>query len=232
MGTWNRARPIVEFLQNNGIEYQPSFRANQINEDVAFEMHMLGLTHVSIGMESGSERILKLIQKDITRDDQIRCAQALSSHSIWPMYYWVFNFPTETKEEIYQTLDLADEIAKIHKGRLTQAFYPYRATPGTTLWDMVDQSKLPKNMHEWSNFDVGYTSDEFSRAIYTTGGLTFHGSKGDKTDRNFPGWSRVLIYPFEVSARLRWKYRFFDHYDLERQQVDRLLGWASGRKNV
>jgi anaerobic magnesium-protoporphyrin IX monomethyl ester cyclase len=229
-GTWVRAREIVRFLQDNGITYHPSFRANQINDDVAQEMHMLGLTHVSIGMESGNERVLKLIQKDITLEDQIRTAESFARHNIWPMYYFVFNFPTETRDEIYQTLDLADRLMKIHKGKATEVFFAYRATPGTSLWDMVDQSTLPKNMHEWSNFDIGYTNDEFASAVYTIGGLAHHRSKGDKTDKNFPGLSRALIYPFEVSASYRWKHRIFGNYAWERTQVDKLLKWASSRK--
>ncbi len=227
IGKWSRAREIIHFLWSNGIEYRPSIRAHQIDDTVAREMRDMGIKHISVGMETASERMLKLTQKDITREDQVRCAEALSKYGIWPLYYWITGFPTETPREINETLDQADLLYRIHQGRLTQNFYAYTALPGSSLFDMVDKETLPTTMESWSNYSLNQTLDVRASNLYHIGGLNFHRGRGDKTDRNFPGWRRAFIAPFEFLAVLRWRLRFFTYFRLERWLIDKVLRWAS-----
>ena len=229
IGKWSRAREIIRFLWDNGIEYRPSIRAHQIDDDVAREMAELGIKHISVGMETASDRMLKLTQKDITREDQVRCAEALSKHGIWPLYYWITGFPTEMPKEINETLDQADLLYRIHQGKLTQNFFAYTALPGSPLFDLVDEKTLPQSMAEWSNYSINKTLDERASNLYHIGGLHFHRRPGDKTDRNFPGWRRLLIWPFEALATFRWKHRWFTNYTFEMRMIEALLKWASLR---
>lgn len=228
IGVWNRAREIIRFLHDNGIQYRPSIRAHQIKEEVAREMADLGIEHLSIGMETASTRMLKLTQKDITTDDQVRCAEALSKFDIWPLYYWIVGFPTETRAELNETLDQADRLAHIHHGKLTQNFYAYTALPGSPMFDLVDKANLPHTMEGWSNYSLNQTHDQTASNIYHIGGLHYHRGKGEKTDRNFPGLRRMLVAPFEWSAGLRWKHRWFGHY-FEKRPLEALLQYASAR---
>lgn len=229
IGKWPRAKSIIKFLWVNQIEYRPSIRAHQINDDVAREMAEMGIRHISVGMETASKRMLELTQKDITIEDQIRCAESLSKHGIWPLYYWITGFPTETPEEINETLDAADRIYQIHEGRLTQNFYAYTALPGSPLFDLVDATTLPQTMADWSNYSLNQTLDERASNLYHIGGLHFHRGSGDKTERNFPGAKRFLIAPFENLASWRWKHRAFRHFGAEKWAIEKLLRWASRR---
>ena len=223
IGKWDRAKEVISFLSSNNITYKPSIRAHQINDEVAKEMSELGIKTVSIGMETGSQRMLELTQKDITLEQQIQCAKSLAKYNIHPLYYWIVGFPTETSEEINATLDQMDRLAKIHKNKLTQNIYAYTALPGTPLFDLVDQSLLPKTMEEWSNYTLNHTHNALANTLYHIGGLHFHRGKGDKTDRNFPGLNRLKILPFELLIELRWKFRYFSHFDFERKMIEYLL---------
>jgi len=229
IGRWPRAREIIRYLRDLGIEYRPSIRAHQVTDEVAREMADMGIKHISIGMETASKRMLELTEKDITRDDQVRCAQALANHGIWPLYYWITGFPTETPEEINETLDQADRLNRIHDGRLTQNFYAYVALPGSPLFELVDPDSLPQTMAEWSNYSLNQTLDVRASNLYHIGGLHFHRGRGDKTERNFPGWRRAFIWPLEALASWRWRKRFFTHFRLEKWLIERLLKWASSR---
>lgn len=229
IGKWPRAREIIKFLWDNGIEYRPSIRAHQIDDEVAREMAEMGIKHISVGMETASHRMLELTAKDITTADQDRCAEALAKHGIWPLYYWITGFPTETPAEINETLDQADRLFRIHRGRLTQNFYAYTALPGSPLFDMVDPAGLPQTMEAWSHYSLNQTLDVRASNLYHIAGLTFHGGPGDKTDRNFPGARRFLIAPFEHLARWRWKHRQFTHFELEKRGIEYLLKGASRR---
>lgn len=229
IGKWERAREIVRFLWANGIEYRPSIRAHQINDEVAREMADMGIKHISVGMETASLRMLELTQKDILPHHQIQCAEALARHGIWPLYYWINGFPTETPEEINETLNQADRLNRIHAGRLTQNFYAYVALPGSPMFDLVDKGTLPRTMAEWSGYSLNQTLDIRASNIYHIGGLHFHRGKGDKTDRNFPGWRRLLIWPLEALASFRWRRRWFTGFTLEKRAIEFLLRWASLR---
>jgi len=229
IGKWPRAHEIIKFLWDNGIEYRPSIRAHQINDEVAREMAELGIKHISVGMETPSARMLKLTEKDITIEDQITCAEALAKHGIWPLYYWISGFPTETPAEINETLDQADRLYAIHHGKLTQNFYAYTALPGSPLFELVDKDLLPKTMEQWSHYSLNQTLDERASNLYHIAGLNFHRGKGDKTDRNFPGARSFLIAPFEIAASWRWKHRQFTHFDLEKRGIEYLLRGASRR---
>ena len=227
IGKWSRAKEIIEFLWDNDIQYRPSMRAHQITDEVAYEMASMGIKNISVGMETGNERLLELTQKDITRDDQIGCAEALAKYGIHPLYYWIVGFPTETKAEIDETLDQADRMQSIHKGKVTQNFYAYTALPGTPLFELVDQSKLPQTMEGWSEYSLHQTTNKLASNLYHIGGLHFHKGDGDKTDRNFPGWRRAFIAPFEWLISLRWRLRWFSGFGVEKRAIEKLLEWAA-----
>ena len=227
-GKMKRILEIVKFLWDNGIEYRPSIRAHQIDDEAAKMMAEMGIKHISIGMETGSERMLKLTEKDIKKKHQVKCAEALAKNGIWPLYYWITGFPTETTEEVNETLDQAELLHNIHKkygGNCTQNFYAYTALPGSPLYEHVDKSNLPQTMEEWSDYSLHQTYDKRASNLYHIGGLRFHMGKGDKTDRNFPGIKRLIIAPFEISAWLRWKFRWFGFY-WEKKPLEWLLSWA------
>ena len=231
-GKMNRIIEIVKFLWDTGVEYRPSIRAHQIKDEDASLMAEMGIKHISIGMETGSERMLKLMEKDITKEEQIECAEALANHGIWPLYYWITGFPTETTAEVNETLEQAQLLHEIHKkvgGSCTQNFYAYTALPGSPLYDYVDKSELPTTMEEWSNYSLHQTYDKRASNLYHIGGLRFHMGKGDKTDRNFPGLKRLLILPFELMFMVRWKLKFFDFF-IEKKPLEWLLSWAGSNQ--
>jgi radical SAM superfamily enzyme YgiQ (UPF0313 family) len=232
IGRANRAFPIIRFLYENGIEYRPSMRAHHIDDEVARQLKALGVKHISVGMETASLRMLKLSEKDILPEHQLVCAESLAKHGIHPLFYWILKMPTETPAETNESLDQMDRIAAIFKKYgtpLTQNAYCFVPLPGSPLFDLVDKNTLPKSMREWSDFSLNQTKDEFANAAYWVAGLHFHKARGDKTDRNFPGLSRLLIMPFEWMASLRWKLRWFTCYRFEKWAIEWLLKWASLR---
>jgi anaerobic magnesium-protoporphyrin IX monomethyl ester cyclase len=229
IGRWPRAREIIRFLFDNQIEYRPSIRAHQIDDEVAREMASMGIQHLSVGMETASLRMLKLTEKDILPWHQIRCAEALAAHGIWPLYYWITGFPTETAEETNETLDQADRLYAIHQGKVTQNFYAYTALPGSPLYDLVDPATLPKTMAGWADYSLNQTTNEIASNLYHIAGLHFHRGSGDKTDRNFPGTLRELIRPYEDECSRRWKARDFTNFDASKAAIEALLRDASRR---
>lgn len=64
-----------------------------------------GLRMVFWGFESGSRRIMELINKGVDFDDRTRILKDASDAGIWNFAYMFFGFPTETYEEAIETMD-------------------------------------------------------------------------------------------------------------------------------
>ena len=66
---------------------------------------------VGLGVESGSDRILNKVCKRRTNiDDVIRAYDLLSEYDVRSSAYFMIGFPTETREEIFKTIDLCRRI--------------------------------------------------------------------------------------------------------------------------
>lgn len=68
-------------------------------------LHRAGLNLVLWGYESGSSRIMKMINKGIDLRQRHNILRAAAKAGIWNFAYIFFGFPTETEEEAMQTID-------------------------------------------------------------------------------------------------------------------------------
>ena len=88
-------------------------RSETINEETLGILKLFGAPFFQVGMgvESGSERILNEICKRKTDiNDVIRGYDLLNTHNIRSNAYFMIGFPTETREEIFKTIELCKRI--------------------------------------------------------------------------------------------------------------------------
>ena len=126
--------------------------------DFLKKLYSHGFREFYVGCESGSDRILKLIKKDITVDQILKANRILKDSGIRPIYSFIAGFPGETREDIRKTLNLMMKLIRENpSASLTQlkVFTPF---PGTELFNtcLKHGLKPPKTFEEWSNF--GYSS--------------------------------------------------------------------------
>lgn len=96
-----------------------------------------GLREVALGVESGSERMLALIDKRITPDMTRTVVRRLTEHGINVKGYFILGFPTETVSEVDTTVRLVHdlwELADPLPGRFRTSVFEYRPYPGTPDW--------------------------------------------------------------------------------------------------
>jgi len=109
---------------------------NYVDEEVLSWMRRAGCTQISYGVESGSERIRHLLNKNI-RTDQIQKAFSLTTrYGILSRAYFIYGCPGETWGTIQETIDLIHDIKP-----LSTIFYILDIFPGTALYaDFVKRS--------------------------------------------------------------------------------------------
>ena len=96
-----------------------------------------GLREVALGIESGSERVLSYIDKRIT-PDMIRSVVArLTDRGIRVKGYFILGFPTETRAELTDTVQLVHDLWDLtdHRpGAFRASVFEFRPYPGTPEW--------------------------------------------------------------------------------------------------
>ncbi|SER20315.1 B12-binding domain-containing radical SAM protein [Actinokineospora terrae] len=96
-----------------------------------------GLREVALGIESGSDRVLTMIDKRVTPDSARSVVRRLTERGIDVKGYFILGFPTETSAEIDTTVRLVHDLWDLTDplpGRFRASVFEYRPYPGTLDW--------------------------------------------------------------------------------------------------
>lgn len=118
---------------------------NYVDEEVLSWMRRAGCTQISYGVESGSPKIRRLLNKH-TRTEQIQKAFSLTTrYGILSRAYFIYGCPGENWDTIQETIDLIHAIKP-----LGVIFYILDIFPGTALYaDFVKRSGVTDDI--WLN---------------------------------------------------------------------------------
>jgi len=127
-------KKIVE--KNLRISWAAISHVNYVDQELLSWMRRAGCTQISYGVESGSPRIRRLLNKNI-RTERIRTAFSMTTrYGILPRAYFIYGCPGENWDTIQETIDLIHEIRP-----LGAIFYILDIFPGTALYeDFVKRS--------------------------------------------------------------------------------------------
>jgi radical SAM superfamily enzyme YgiQ (UPF0313 family) len=100
-------------------------------------MAEVGCKGYFIGFESGSDRVLKFIRKGTTREINMQAARICRRHGIKIWANYMLGLPTETKEEVMDTISMLKEIDPDY---YSPAFYTPH--PGSDLYDYCIEHEL------------------------------------------------------------------------------------------
>lgn len=110
---------------------------------------------LQFGVESGSERMLRFIDKKIVKKDIIKFNQKMSQFDINLRYNFIVGFPTETENELQQTLELIDVLQKDNSNVEPPFLNIYTPYPGTLLYETALREGFvpPKSTLDWADVD-------------------------------------------------------------------------------
>ncbi|MBV2365977.1 B12-binding domain-containing radical SAM protein [Streptomonospora nanhaiensis] len=106
-------------------------------DDVLDRLVKNGLREVALGIESGSERMLSYIDKRITQDMIRSTVTRLVERGISVKGYFILGFPSESRAEMRETVNLVRELWDITDrapGRFRSSVFEFRPYPGTPEW--------------------------------------------------------------------------------------------------
>jgi radical SAM superfamily enzyme YgiQ (UPF0313 family) len=100
----------------------------QVDEELVVHMARAGCQQVSMGFESGSERILKNMNKRFAPREVRRISEMFSEQGIRQMGFLLLGSPGETKESVEESLVFADSL-KLDSLKITAGVRIYPHTP-------------------------------------------------------------------------------------------------------
>jgi anaerobic magnesium-protoporphyrin IX monomethyl ester cyclase len=113
-----------------------------------------GLRRLLVGVESGSNEMLKRIRKDITIEQVFHTAAMMREHGIAGIFPFIVGFPDESDESVTATLDAARRLQAMSPHFTTPIFY-FKPYPGSAIvTEAVARGyRLPDTLEDWSTFD-------------------------------------------------------------------------------
>lgn len=133
-----------ELLKTDKIFYWDAYL--RIGEEVCsientLKWRRAGFFRARIGTESGSQRMLDLMDKRITLDDTRKSLASLAYAGIKTTTFWIIGYPGETEADFRMTLDLVEELKDdIYEAEFNPFTYFYAGQVDFDKW--VGKTKL------------------------------------------------------------------------------------------
>jgi radical SAM superfamily enzyme YgiQ (UPF0313 family) len=143
---------------NIDLDWTTTARADFLSGCSDEEMELLskaGCKILIVGAESGSDRVLGIIKKDITAAQIKSAVTKCVANNIMPAVSFIIGFPFEEDSDVNQSIDLYDELMSIG-GKKVEINGLFLFTPyaGTAIFDTAVEYgyKPPQTLEEWSKW--------------------------------------------------------------------------------
>lgn len=209
--TLNKKR-IVEFCnalikEDIKIKWVCDTRTNHVDLELLNLMKKAGCFHINLGIESGNPEILKLIKKGINLEEVRKVFKLAKKAKISTTAYFMIGFPTETKEQVMDTIKLMEEIKPDNPcwGIVT----PY---PGTELYNLAKKMKVLPKKDNYSYYfhhspDMGLSKNLTKEDINELTSEIQKRLDNIYLKKNFKRKISHFLHPLETSKKI--KYRIF-----------------------
>ena len=121
-------------------------RLDTFDEEILKLMEKAGFYSMALGIESGSDRILTLMKKGLSRDEigkKIELIKGCTKFNLTGLF--LMGYPGESESEILETIAFA-KTSKLDKA----SFIFLMPLPGSELWDIYKNKN--KQRIDWENF--------------------------------------------------------------------------------
>ena len=186
-----RTIKLAEILKEKNIEYSISCRVRPVSEEMIAKLVESGCKHITWGVESLSVKILKTIEKKITREDVKNAFDICAKYSdrMSTGAFFCVGIPGETEGTINESVDYLNGNIKSTHGPGASMLY---ILPGTKIY-----RELVKN-------------NEFDEKIWMRTGSVYYYTK-ENNMKTLNGWRKRIN---NSGIRLPFNFKYFWDYAL------------------
>ncbi|MFX1585810.1 MAG: B12-binding domain-containing radical SAM protein, partial [Promethearchaeota archaeon] len=146
-----RIKALFNYFKKKDIIWKAELRVDRLNSSLAKEAKEHGCRQLFFGVESGSQRVLNILNKKILIKDIIKSARITKDVGLIADYSWMIGVPGETKNDIKKTIYLAKRVKEINPDCefSIKLLFPYPKTP---IYDEALKMgfKAPSYLHSWA----------------------------------------------------------------------------------
>lgn len=239
-----RAKAIAQGMIDRGLagSWETTVRVDYIRDGLIDDnflslLKKSGCYLLSYGGESGSEKILRKIDKKIKPQQIIDSARKTLAYGIIPQYSFMVGLPGEGRRDIKETIRVIDRLVALSSEVQIlgpQAFRPY---PGSVLYNecLASGWSAPETLEGWAEVardELNYLSPrnfpwiedadlvESLEAYTRFGAHSFKSALGSTVRTN-----KLLKAFFILICKIRWKLKFFKwplEFKLARKVISKL----------
>lgn len=194
---------------NKKINWFTECRVNSLDDELLMLMKEAGCVRVCFGIESGSDKILKLVKKNFIKEDVRKAVKMANKAGLYVDGMFMIGLPGETEMSINDTVNFAIELNIRYA--IFNIFVPY---PGCELFDIL---KTDNKIHykRWSDF-TSYPSYSDNEPVYAPDGL----SK-----------KRLMMLQKEAMKRFYFRFRFIMN-EIKNFKTNKILHYVEGFRGV
>ncbi|MCP4809453.1 MAG: B12-binding domain-containing radical SAM protein [Proteobacteria bacterium] len=148
-----RMRKFSKLVQERGLSVKFNIRArvDTVDREVLEYLKAAGLRSIHMGVEAGTDRLLKIMNKQITREQTARAFRIAREVGIETRGYFMIGYYDATPEDVEETINFAASL-----GLDWASFSVATALPGTDLYTVAQER--------------GYVNGDFWREYTVNGG--------------------------------------------------------------
>jgi anaerobic magnesium-protoporphyrin IX monomethyl ester cyclase len=131
---------LCQKIEKTGLYWDCQARVNTIDKDILRALKKANCYSIGLGLESGSNKILKAMDKGITREQSLAVLKEARQANMHLKLQLMFGYPGETEKDLAETLDLVKK----------SGYPPRRLTwttplPGSEIYDDAIKQGLIKD---------------------------------------------------------------------------------------
>lgn len=159
VGNRPRLIQICEKLLKRNYSWSCCSRVDTLDKDTLNLMKRAGCTMIEYGIESGSQKILDLMQKGITKDKVKNVISMTHDSGILSKGNFIFGYFGETEDTLYETIDFAKSL------KLDYFQHTYMTPlPGTEAWKKAnDYGTFDKDWNKCNTFSINFVPHGITR---------------------------------------------------------------------
>lgn len=145
-----RANDIADEIKTRGLDvsFVASSRVDRIDSGLLQNLKSSGMKTIYYGVESGSQRILDLMKKDITLKNAEDAVKIAKNAGLEVLTSFIIGYPGETKEDINKTIDFSIKLEPDYCQY--SILTPF---PGTPIYNELKEKNLIDN-EDWQEYTV------------------------------------------------------------------------------
>jgi len=146
---------ICRSIKNLGLKWSALSRVDTVDYELLQEMHDAGCIEIKFGVESGSNKMLKVMGKNTTANQIRNAINLASSAGLMVKLFLIHGYPGENMETTDETISLLQEL----KDAISRvSLFRFVPLPGSYVYKNAEKFRIKTEKKDWKKFHINHNN--------------------------------------------------------------------------